>query len=127
SGCSRDSSAQASRQVSSRSFCVRVHGVKAYWDRLVLPVRLERRNPTASQLVRERLPYQLNSFSISPQKSCPDFSTRCSRIGPRLSTGKNVRAPRMTITLVSRPVNSGVFTGNVPGEGGTLFFLARFP
>src|ERR1039458_8849985 len=48
-------------------------------------------------------------------------------MGPRLSAGKKVRALRMRITLISSTVNSAVFTGKVPGEGGTLFLLARLP
>src|ERR1035437_5646086 len=48
-------------------------------------------------------------------------------MGPRLNTGKNVSAPRISTTPVSSTVNSDVFTGNVPGDGGTLFFCARFP
>jgi hypothetical protein len=31
------------------------------------------------------------------------------------------------MTLTSRVVNSGVVTGNVPKEGGTVFLRARFP
>src|ERR1035438_9804478 len=48
-------------------------------------------------------------------------------MGPRLSAGKKVRALRMRITLTSNAVKSAVFTGKVPGEGGTLFLLARLP
>src|SRR4029453_9013585 len=48
-------------------------------------------------------------------------------IGPRLSTGKNVRAPTIKITLTNKTVNSGVVTGNVPRLGGTSFLPARFP
>src|ERR1017187_5467907 len=48
-------------------------------------------------------------------------------MGPRLSAGKKVRALRMRITLTSSTVNSAVFTGKAPGEGGTLFLLARLP
>src|ERR1039458_8715312 len=40
---------------------------------------------------------------------------------------KNVSAPRIRTTPISSTANSPVFTGNVPGDGGTLFFLARFP
>src|ERR1022692_60738 len=52
---------------------------------------------------------------------------RCSRIGPRLSTGKNVSAPTIRITLIKSTVKSGVVTGKVPSEGGTYFLPARFP
>src|ERR1700678_1683682 len=48
-------------------------------------------------------------------------------MGPRLSAGKKVSAPRIRITPTSRMVNKDVFTGKVPGEGGTLFFMARWP
>src|SRR5271156_4892766 len=48
-------------------------------------------------------------------------------MGPRLSAGKNVSAPTIRITPASNTENSVVLTGNVPGEGGTLFFIARFP
>ena len=44
-----------------------------------------------------------------------------------LSAGKKVSAPSSRITPTSRKVNSAVFTGKVPGEGGTLFFCARLP
>src|ERR1035437_3418751 len=52
---------------------------------------------------------------------------RCSRIGPRLSAGKNVSAPTIRITLIKSTVKSGVVTGKVPSEGGTYFLPARFP
>ncbi len=48
-------------------------------------------------------------------------------MGPRLSAGKNVSAPTIRITPTSSTVNSAVLTGNVPDEGGTLFFCARLP
>ncbi len=48
-------------------------------------------------------------------------------MGPRLSAGKKVSAPTITITLTSKVVNSGVVTGNVPNDGGTIFFRARLP
>ena len=53
--------------------------------------------------------------------------SKCSRMGPRLSAGKKVKAPTMMITLTRSAVNSGVVTGNVPGEGGTIFFRAKLP
>src|SRR5437868_2835647 len=53
--------------------------------------------------------------------------SKCSRIGPRLSAGKNVRAPTIRITAIKSTVNRGVVTGNVPKEGGTYFFAARLP
>src|SRR6516225_3944769 len=52
---------------------------------------------------------------------------RCSRTGPRLRTGKKVRAPTMTTVETRRVVKSGVVTGNVPADSGTVFFLARLP
>lgn len=48
-------------------------------------------------------------------------------MGPRLRTGKNVSAPTIRMTLISSTVKSGVVTGNVPSEGGTVFFFARLP
>src|SRR5690348_7915306 len=48
-------------------------------------------------------------------------------MGPRLRAGKNVSAPTMMITPINNMLNSGVVTGNVPTEGGTYFFSARFP
>src|SRR5467141_3103429 len=62
-----------------------------------------------------------------PQKVLPAFISRCSRIGPRLSAGKKVNAPTIRITEMSRPVNNGVVTGNVPSDCGTYFFFARLP
>ena len=53
--------------------------------------------------------------------------SKCSTIGPKLNAGKNVNAPTITITLTSNVVNSGVVTGNVPNDGGTIFLLARLP
>ena len=67
----------------------------------------------------------LNSLLISERLSAP--ISRCSSTGPRLSAGKKVRAPTMMMTATSRMLNVGVVTGNVPGEGGTIFFRARFP
>ena len=48
-------------------------------------------------------------------------------MGPRLSAGKKVRAPTMSITPIRSSVKSGVVTGNVPRDGGTYFFCARLP
>ena len=64
---------------------------------------------------------------ILPQNVTPACINKCSTIGPKLSAGKNVSAPTMTITLTRSVVNSGVVTGNVPSDGGTKFLLARFP
>src|SRR5262249_53945589 len=61
------------------------------------------------------------------QNTRPCSISRCSTIGPRLSAGKNVRAPTIRITLTSRPAKSGVVTGNVPGDGGTRFLRPRLP
>src|SRR3954469_9310790 len=52
---------------------------------------------------------------------------KCSTTGPRLSAGKNVRAPTITTTLTRSPAKSGVVTGNVPGDGGTRFLRPRLP
>src|SRR5450631_1992843 len=48
-------------------------------------------------------------------------------MGPRLSAGKKVSAPTMRMTPTNSTVNKVVFTGNVPDDGGTLFFCARLP
>jgi hypothetical protein len=48
-------------------------------------------------------------------------------MGPRLNAGKKVSAPTIRITPTSNTLNSGVVTGNVPNDGGTYFFLAKFP
>src|SRR5438309_11535238 len=48
-------------------------------------------------------------------------------MGPRLRAGKNVSAPTMRITPTSSAENSGVVTGNVPGDGGTRFLRPRLP
>ena len=53
--------------------------------------------------------------------------SRCSTIGPRLSTGKNVSAPTIRMTLTRSVANRGVVTGNVPTEGGATFLRARLP
>ena len=66
-----------------------------------------------------------DGFAIVSSESLPDVISRCSRIGPRLSAGKNVSAPTMMITPISSTVNSGVVTGNVPSDGGTYFFLRQ--
>src|SRR5438552_10344306 len=66
-------------------------------------------------------------FDTDPQKVLPASISRCTRIGPRLRAGKNVNAPTITITPTRSTLNKGVVTGNVPSEGGTYFFLARFP
>src|ERR1019366_572487 len=74
--------------------------------------------------------FRLRSISCHvnrPQKVLPAASSRCSRIGPRLSAGKNVNAPTIRTTPISSMVNSGVVTGNVPSDGGTYFFCARLP
>src|SRR6185437_9467475 len=63
----------------------------------------------------------------SHQNAFPANMSRCSRIGPRLSAGKNVKAPTMSITPIRSTVKRGVVTGNVPNDGGTYFFWARFP
>src|SRR3954464_13521754 len=52
---------------------------------------------------------------------------KCSTIGPRLSAGKNVSAPTITITPTSSAENSGVVTGNVPADAGISFFRLRLP
>src|SRR5580658_2838993 len=65
--------------------------------------------------------------AIVPQKVLPTDINRCSSMGPRLSAGKNVKAPTIRITPTSSTLNNGVVTGNVPSDGGTYFFFARLP
>ena len=48
-------------------------------------------------------------------------AAKCSRIGPRDSAGKKVRAPTMITTPTSSTVNSGPLVGNVPSPAGTVF------
>ena len=48
-------------------------------------------------------------------------------MGPRLTTGKNVSAPTITITDVSSTVNRGVVTGKVPAVSGTIFLPPQIP
>src|SRR5229473_1793165 len=57
----------------------------------------------------------------------PESISRCSRIGPRLSAGKNVRAPTIRIVETSKTENNGPVTGKVPRDAGAAFFLARLP
>ena len=52
------------------------------------------------------------------KKSFLRIINRCSRIGPRLRAGKKVSALTIKTTEVSRQVNSGVVTGNMPGKRG---------
>src|SRR5262245_54944451 len=52
---------------------------------------------------------------------------KCSTIGPRLSAGKNVSAPTMTITPTRSDENNGVVTGNVPSDGGISFLRLKLP
>ncbi len=64
---------------------------------------------------------------IQNQNACPAFINKCSTIGPKLSTGKNVSAPTITMMLTKSNVKSGDVTGKVPKLGGTAFLRARFP
>ena len=52
---------------------------------------------------------------------------KCSTMGPRERTGKNVNAPTIKITPTSNPTNRGVWTGKVPADEGAAFLLARLP
>src|ERR1700722_9806889 len=63
----------------------------------------------------------------APQNALPESISRCSRIGPRLKAGKNVRAPTIKIVETRRMVKSGPVTGKVPKDAGLVFFRARFP
>src|SRR5258706_3350986 len=63
----------------------------------------------------------------TPHKAFPAFISRCSRIGPRLRAGKNVRAPTIRMVETSKPANKPPVTGNVPADAGTFFFFARLP
>src|SRR5215469_6095460 len=62
-----------------------------------------------------------------PQKTFPACISKCSRIGPRLRAGKNVRAPTIKIVETNKPENRAPVTGKVPTDSGTVFFLARLP
>src|SRR6185437_3907576 len=66
-------------------------------------------------------------LAMTPQKVLPADISRCSRIGPKLNAGKKIKAPRIRIVPTNSTVNSGVVTGNVPGDGGTYFLRARLP
>src|SRR4030088_412628 len=78
-------------------------------------------------IFKSQMDFDFLFSAISPQKVLPTDINRCSRMGPRLSAGKKVRAPTMGFTPTSSTLNNGVVTGNVPSEGGTYFFLARLP
>ena len=74
-----------------------------------------------------RIPDRSLCVCVRHQNTCPCVIRKCSTIGPRLSAGKNVSAPTMTMTPTSSAENSGVVTGNVPGDGGTRFLRPRLP
>src|SRR6202789_836538 len=61
------------------------------------------------------------------ENTFPACISRCSRIAPKLSAGKNVSALTMSTTKTSRELNSGVVTGKVPADSGTNFLRARLP
>src|SRR5258708_28868141 len=63
----------------------------------------------------------------TPQKAFPAFISRCSRIGPRLRAGKNVRAPTIRMVEANKPATRPPRTGKVPADSGTIFFLAKLP
>ena len=69
----------------------------------------------------------MNIIKVAIKKTCPFCIRKCSTIGPRLSAGKNVSAPTITITPTSSVVNSGVVTGNVPSDSGIRFLRLRLP
>ena len=48
-------------------------------------------------------------------------------MGPSASAGKKVKPPMIRITPTSRPTNRPPVVGNVPAEGGTVFFAASEP
>src|SRR5207249_1526375 len=48
-------------------------------------------------------------------------------MGPRQSAGKNVSAPTMMKTPISRPTKRPPWVGKVPADSGTHFLLARDP
>lgn len=48
-------------------------------------------------------------------------------MGPRLSAGKNVNAPTMTITLTNKKTNKKLSVLKVPDDSGISFFPERFP
>ena len=51
---------------------------------------------------------------LMDQKTFPAFWRSCSTIGPSARAGKNVSAPTMITTPMSRTLNSGPVVGNVP-------------
>ncbi len=57
----------------------------------------------------------------------PCCISRCSAIGPRLSAGKNVSAPMIRITAISKQAKVAPSVGNVPAVTGAIFFGARLP
>src|SRR5262249_36531201 len=61
------------------------------------------------------------------QKVRPPCMRKCSTIGPNESTGKNVSAPTIKTIETSKIVNTDPFVGNVPLDGGDVFFPARLP
>ena len=48
-------------------------------------------------------------------------------IGPKLSAGKNVNAPTMTITLTSKKTKSKLSVLKVPTDSGMIFLPEMFP
>ena len=53
----------------------------------------------------------------------PASIKRCSIIGPSAYAGKNVSAPTMMITPMSKAEKSGPSVGKVPAPAGTIFFF----
>src|SRR5208283_6156407 len=102
------------------------YGIAHHVPRIELDERVDNRT-TYDLPVPNRFLGTLPCHCYAPQKVLPAPISRCSRIGPRLSAGKNVSAPTMRITPINNVVNSGVVTGNVPSEGGIYFFCARLP
>ncbi len=56
----------------------------------------------------------------SHQETFPAFWRSCSTIGPSASAGKNVSAPTMITTPMSRTTHRTPVVGNVPSDGATL-------
>ncbi len=75
---------------------------------------------------RSSIPRLLSCLAMpEPQKVFPAPISRCSRIGPRLKAGKNVSAPTMMMTPISKTVNNGVVTGKRPQRRRNILLLRQ--
>ena len=88
---------------------------------------IEQRRRPASACAALRFPWTMHSEVDSIRTASSRSIARCSTIGPSASAGKKVRPPMMRITPTSRPTNSAPWVGNVPADGGTVFFATSEP